>query len=74
MLGYIDDIDNELTRKREEYGFLTAEAYKEKLADSEPVLENTDAVDNELEKKREEYGFLTSEEYKEKLAENETNN
>ena len=35
MLGYIDDIDNELTRKREEYGFLTAEAYKEKLAENE---------------------------------------
>ena len=35
MLGYIDDIDNELTRKREEYAFLTAEAYKEKLAENE---------------------------------------
>ena len=35
MLGYVDDIDNELTRKREEYGFLTAEAYKEKLAENE---------------------------------------
>ncbi len=28
MLGYVDDIDNELTRKRVEYGFLTADDYK----------------------------------------------
>ena len=32
MLGYVDDIDNELTRKRAEYGFLTSEEYKEGLA------------------------------------------
>lgn len=31
MLGYVDDIDNELTRKRAEYGFLTAEDYKAQL-------------------------------------------
>lgn len=28
MLGYVDDIDNELSRKREEYGFLTYEDYR----------------------------------------------
>ena len=33
MLGYVDDINNELTRKRAEYGFLTAEDYKAKLAE-----------------------------------------
>ena len=33
MLGYVDDINNELTRKRAEYGFLTAEEYKAKLAE-----------------------------------------
>lgn len=32
MLGYVDDINNELTRKRAEYGFLTIDEYKEKLA------------------------------------------
>lgn len=33
MLGYVDDINNELTRKRKEYGFLTIDEYKEKLAE-----------------------------------------
>ena len=28
MLGYVDDIDNELSRKRAEYGFLTYEEYR----------------------------------------------
>ena len=28
MLGYVDDINNELTRKREEYNFLTIDEYK----------------------------------------------
>ena len=32
MRAYIDDIDNELTRKRSEYGFLTADEYKADLA------------------------------------------
>lgn len=32
MLGYVDDINNELTRKRDEYGFLTIDQYKEELA------------------------------------------
>ena len=32
MRSYLDDIDNELTRKRSEYGFLTAEEYKADLA------------------------------------------
>ena len=32
MLGYVDDINNELTRKRDEYGFLTIDKYKEELA------------------------------------------
>ncbi len=32
MLGYVDDINNELTRKRAEYGFLTIDQYKEELA------------------------------------------
>ena len=32
LLGYVDDINNELTRKREEYGFLTIDNYKEELA------------------------------------------
>jgi ABC-type glycerol-3-phosphate transport system substrate-binding protein len=31
MLGYVDDINNELTRKRKEYGFLTLDEYKEQL-------------------------------------------
>ncbi len=33
LLGYVDDINNELTRKRAEYGFLTAQEYKAKLAE-----------------------------------------
>lgn len=33
MLGYVDDINNELTRKRAEYGFLTIDEYKQKLAE-----------------------------------------
>ncbi len=32
MLGYVDDINHELSRKRDEYGFLTMEEYKEELA------------------------------------------
>ena len=32
MRAYIDDIDNDLTRKRSEYGFLTADEYKADLA------------------------------------------
>ena len=32
MRSYLDDIDNELTRKRSEYGFLSAEEYKADLA------------------------------------------
>ncbi len=32
LLGYVDDINNELTRKRDEYGFLTMDEYKEELA------------------------------------------
>ena len=32
MRAYIDDIDNELTRKRSEYGFLTVDEYKADLA------------------------------------------
>lgn len=32
MRAYIDDIDNEFTRKRSEYGFLTADEYKADLA------------------------------------------
>jgi len=32
MLGYVDDINQELSRKRDEYGFLTVEEYKEELA------------------------------------------
>lgn len=35
MLGYVDDINNELTRKRAEYGFLTADEYKTKLAEKD---------------------------------------
>ena len=31
MLGYVDDINNELTRKRAEYGFLTIDDYKKQL-------------------------------------------
>ena len=31
MLGYVDDINNELTRKRKEYNFLTIDEYKEGL-------------------------------------------
>ena len=31
MLGYVDDINQELSRKRDEYGFLTMEEYKEEL-------------------------------------------
>ena len=31
MLGYVDDINQELSRKRDEYGFLTLEEYKEEL-------------------------------------------
>lgn len=31
MLGYVDDIDNELSRKRAEYGFITMDEYKEEL-------------------------------------------
>lgn len=31
LLGYVDDINNELTRKRAEYGFLTIDQYKEEL-------------------------------------------
>ncbi len=31
MLGYVDDINHELSRKRDEYGFLTMEEYKEEL-------------------------------------------
>lgn len=34
LLGYVDDINNELTRKRTEYGFLTAQEYKNKLAEN----------------------------------------
>ena len=32
MLGYVDDINHELSRKRDEYGFLTMEEYMEELA------------------------------------------
>lgn len=32
MLGYVDDINNELSRKRDEYGFLTMKEYMEELA------------------------------------------
>lgn len=32
LLSYVDDIDNELTRKRSEYGFLTSVDYKAGLA------------------------------------------
>ncbi len=32
MLGYVDDINHELSRKRDEYGFLTMEEYTEELA------------------------------------------
>ncbi len=32
MLGYVDDINHELSRKRDEYGFLTMEEYEEELA------------------------------------------
>jgi len=31
MLGYVDDINHELSRKRDEYGFLTMEEYMEEL-------------------------------------------
>ncbi len=31
MLGYVDDINNELTRKRAEYNFLTIDEYKSRL-------------------------------------------
>ncbi len=31
LLGYVDDINNELTRKRAEYGFLTIDQYEEEL-------------------------------------------
>jgi hypothetical protein len=31
MLDYVDDINNELTRKRKEYNFLTIDEYKEGL-------------------------------------------
>lgn len=31
MLGYVDDINNELTRKRKEYNFLTIDEYKESI-------------------------------------------
>jgi len=31
MLGYVDDINHELSRKRAEYGFLTMEEYEEEL-------------------------------------------
>lgn len=31
LLGYVDDINDELTRKRAEYGFLTIDQYKEEL-------------------------------------------
>ncbi len=32
MLGYVDDINHELSRKRDEYGFLTMEEYMQELA------------------------------------------
>ncbi len=35
MRDYVDDINNELTRKRDEYGFLTLENYLETLEDKE---------------------------------------
>lgn len=38
MLGYVDDINHELSRKRDEYGFLTLEEYQEeKAAEGETV-------------------------------------